>query len=249
MNKPVVNLPYNVDIGIVAKLLDEIPQIKPDGKNVESLFTEIGEGKNKNRSYSLAMIKFLGLADVDKSKLWPTELGKKLAYASKDGRRTLLAQNLPDVYRTMLKWVRNQQNKQMSSNEIKMMFIDNFGETKSKVIMDRAITAFLNYADYLGMVKFGGKGLAAKCHLTDFGTKILENSPVEEAGVKEDSKEKKSTIPTTLALPEEADFPIQIVTRERTFDWDIKGEADLDVIDSVIKSIKDGWRKKQEAKE
>lgn len=44
-------------------------------------------------------------------------------------------------------------------------------------------------------------------------------------------------------LPTDALFPIKIITRERTFDWDVKGEVDWDVVDSVIKSIKERWQK------
>lgn len=39
------------------------------------------------------------------------------------------------------------------------------------------------------------------------------------------------------------EFPIQILTKEEHFNWDVKNEVDWNVVDSVINSIKERWKK------
>jgi hypothetical protein len=82
-----------------------------------------------------------------------------------------------------------------------------------------------------------------------FGKTVLD-LPKEEG---KPTESKKSPVNKKLEsiegeLPEDYLYPIRIMTRDRTFDWDIKTEADLGVIDSVINSIKSSWKSKKEAK-
>jgi len=51
-----------------------------------------------------------------------------------------------------------------------------------------------------------------------------------------------------VKLPVDTIFPIKIVTKGEVFDWDIKGEVDWAVVDSIIKSIKERWKNNQSNK-
>ena len=243
------NIPYNTDTGVLGKILDDLKNSSNEGIHIKTLWANIGQTDNKNKSYTLTMAKFLGLLDSDGTKVWLTQLGRSLGYVSGDKRNTILAQNLPEVYKTMFKWIKYSANQEIFANDIKVRFINTYGSLSSPIILDRAVASFLNYCQYISLIKYSGKGRGAKAALTEFGKTVLDlpkedGKPTESETLS--SKEKKE--PIEKDLPDDAIYPIRITTRDRTFDWDIKTEADLSVIDSVVNSIKTSWKSKREAK-
>lgn len=79
----------------------------------------------------------------------------------------------------------------------------------------------------------------------DFISKYFPNYGREEHNEPEMSSSKPETIKSSIEKLSihEGDFPIQIITRDNTFKWDVKEEVDWTVIDSVINSIKERWKK------
>jgi hypothetical protein len=240
--KEKVAIPYNTDTTVLGKILDDLKNSGSEGVNLKTLWANIGESNNQNKSYTLNMAKFLNLVDTDGAKVWLTPLGRSIGYVSGDKRNTLLAQNLPEIYMTMFKWIKYSPTEDMFANDIKVKFINTFGDLTSPLLLDRAIASFLHYCQYIGLIKYVGKGRGAKATLTEFGKKVLDlpTEEVKKEPAKEDLVKRESLL--------EGEYPIRIYTRDRIFDWDIKTEADLDVIDSVIKSIKEIWRSKKGSK-
>lgn len=241
-------IPYNADIDLLDKILGELKNSSGDGMKLETLWVDVGAAKNSNRSYTLSLAKYLGLADSDNIKAWLTELGvSSIRYATGDKRKSILAKSMPEEYLSMFKWIKNAQ--ELRSNEIKPKFIEAWGKPNSLSILDKGITTFLNYCQYLKIIRYIGKGNLARAVITDFGKTVLDVN-----GEQEIEKEAETLAPITVTspppsahviLPTDATYPIKIITNDRVFDWDIKSETDLSVIDSVMTSIKEGWKKNQ----
>ena len=92
---------------------------------------------------------------------------------SKDERGKALASKLPEKYLTMFKWIRN--DKELRSTEVKRKFIEAWGKTISTAVLDRTVTTFLNYCDWLGIITYQGRGNQAKAIITDLGKRVLES--------------------------------------------------------------------------
>lgn len=250
-NESDMTLPYHADIKILEKILNDLKTGGKDGIKVETLWANIGAKNDKHRSYTLNLGKFLGLVDNDSSKVWLTNFGTTLRYMNKDERNQKLTQKLPDKYLTMYKWIYDKH--EMRSNELKAEFIGTWGNNMSTPVLDRAITTFLNYCNWIGVIIYQGRGNQAKAIITDFGKRMLDSNPDElipiptgdtVGGV---SPPKGGEPDKKLILPTDATYPIIIKTNDRgDFYYDIKSESDWVVIDSVIASIKEGWKKLNE---
>lgn len=242
------NIPYNGDMEILEKILDDLKNTGKDGISLKTLWDNIGETKNPNKSYTLTMIKYLNLVDSDGIKIWLTDLGNSIRLYPKDKRSKILIEKLPQIYLTMAKWLKHESG-EMAVNDIKAKFIETFGSPKSNVLFDRAIYGFLNYCKHIGLLTYTGKGSTAKATLTEFGKKTLD-SPItedkeppkgsdlgQEGAGADDTKSR-------IELPKDAKYPIKIITKDRgVFDFDVKSMTDWAVIDAVIKSIKEDWEK------
>src|SRR5579872_2817232 len=167
------NLPYNADISILEKILDDLKNTGKEGINLKTLWDNIAESKNPNKSYTLTMLKYLGLVDSDGIKVWLTDLGNTMRFHPKDKKSKLLIEKLPQTYLTMVKWLKHSGG-EMPVNDIKAKFIEAFGSPKSNILFDRSIYNFLNYCKHIGLLTYVGKGSTAKASLTEFGKKILD---------------------------------------------------------------------------
>jgi hypothetical protein len=246
MTRDESKLPYHADVDLFGKMLDDLKSSGIDGINVDTLWANIGATKNPLRSFTLNLGRFVGLIDTDTKKIWLTDFGSTLQYMSKDERGNALASKLPEKYLTMFKWIRN--DKELRSTEVKRKFIETWGKTISTSVLDRTVTTFLNYCDWLGIITYQGRGNQAKAITTDLGKRVLESPSLDniipKKGILKELVETKDR-EKTLELPKEATYPIVIKTNDRDFVWDIKSESDWAVVDSVIASIKEGWKIKQ----
>ena len=239
-------LPYNTEIEVLDKMLTDMKNTGNEGINIDTLWINIKEANNKNKSYTLNLAKFLNLVDTDGKKVWLTNIGNSIRYVSGDKKNAVLAKNLPSTYLTMFKWINLTKDGEMFANDLKVQYINNYESPSSPVILDRAMATFLNYCQYIGLVKYIGKGRGAKAVITTFGRNIL-NMPADEIKPEQHkSTEHNEEQKETLTLPEDATYPIIIKTNDRYFPWDIKSTTDWTVIDSVIKSIREGWEKKHQ---
>lgn len=241
MTKEEPKLPYHADIELFEKMLADLKTAGAEGINQDTLWANIGATKNPLRSFTLNLGKFLGLVASAGNKIWLTDLGTTFRYMSKDERNKTLALKLPPKYLTMFKWIRDE--KEIRSNDLKRKFIETWGNILSAPVLDRGVATFLNYCNWLEIIVYQGRGNQAKAIITDFGKRVLELSPLEvkTPDKKEDEHDDKRE--HEIKLPEKATYPIVIKTRDRDFDWDIKSTTDWTVIDSVVKSIKEGWEK------
>ena len=253
-NEENLKLPYHADIPLFGKILDDLKTSGKEGISISTLWVNIG-GTNKNmRSFTINLGKYVGLFDSDGKKIWLTDFGSTLQYMSKDERGKALASKLPEKYLTMFKWIRN--DGELRSTEIKRKFIETWSKNISTPVLDRTVTTFLNYCDWLGIITYQGRGNQAKAIITDLGKRALEISsqkpPTQHLTPQEIGNIPVEPTPDThLSLPKEAVFPIIIKTRDRIFNYDMKTELDLKIIDTVIDSIKDDWstsQKKQQSK-
>jgi len=234
-------LPYHADIQLFEKMLADLKTSGAEGINQDTLWANIGATKNSLRSFTLNLGKYLGLVASDGNKAWLTDFGTTLRYMSKDERNKTLALKLPPNYLTMFKWIRDA--KELRSNELKRKFIETWGNIISAAVLDRAIATFLNYCAWLEIIVYQGRGNQAKAIITDFGKRVLELSPLEIKTPDKKENESDGKQEHEIKLPEKATYPIIIKTRDRDFDWDVKSMTDWTVIDSVIKSIREGWEK------
>ncbi len=60
-------------------------------------------------------------------------------------------------------------------------------------------------------------------------------NPVPQSPFRENHQEHRTML-------HKGTFPIKIITQGEVFDWDIKGDVDWKVVDSVIQSIKERWK-------
>jgi hypothetical protein len=239
-------LPYNLDITLFDKMLNEIKNLPSEGIKQTTLWTNLGEAINSNRSYTLNLAKYLRLIERDSTDVILTELGIKcIRYATGEQRKISLAKSMPEEYMAMFKWIKNAS--ELKSNEIKQKFIDTWGQSLSSIVLDKAIATFLNYCQYLKLLRYIGKGNQARAVMTDFGKKVLDAGIIDEPEKPHEAKHEPNEPQTTvIQLSKNATYPIIIKTNDRDFDWDVKSESDWAVIDSVIASIKEGWRKSNE---
>ncbi len=248
MTRDESKLPYHADVELFEKMLTDLKSSDMDGINLDTLWVNIGATKNTLRSFTLSLGRFVGLIDTDNKKIWLTDFGSTLQYMSKDERGKVLASKLPEKYLTMFKWIRN--DKELRSTEIKRKFIEAWGKTISTAVLDRSVTTFLNYCDWLGIITYQGRGNQAKAIITDLGKRVLEISS-QKLSTQHPTPQEIGNIPveptpdTYLSLPKDAVFPIIIKTRDRIFNYDMKTETDLKIIDTVIASIKDDWNTSQ----
>lgn len=244
-------IPYNSDPKVLDKILDELKNTGSDGINLKTLWQNIDEAKNMNRSYTLTLAKYLNLVDTDGTKIWLTKLGNQVRFYTGEKRNKILIERMPQTYLTMCKWIKHSSGEMLAS-DLKSKYVEVFGSMKSNIVFDRAIASFLNYCSHIGILTYFGKGSKAKITLSNFGKQVLDQ-PLGD--MKEDknndekddkTKQEVNSKSETYSLPKNATYPIKIITNDRIFDWDIKAETDLYVIDSVITSIKEGWKKLQE---
>ena len=243
-DEPSIALPYNADMTILGKILNDLKTGGKEGVKLETLWANIGEANNKKRSYTMGLAIFLELADTDRSKIWLTDFGSMLRYLNKDERNQKLAQKLPNKYMTMFKWIHDQND--MRSNELKTKFIETWGNVRSSALLDGAIVTFLKYCNWIEVITYRGRGNQAKASITAFGNRVLDLPSGEIP-----SKEKNPNTAKSLEakLLQDTVYPITIKTKDRgDFDWDIKVQEDWAVVDSVIASIKKGWEETHKQK-
>jgi len=246
MNKEDTNqLPYNLDIDLFESILNDLKSVGLEGIKMGTLWVNVKAAKNLNRSYTLNMAKYLNLIDTDKTNVWLTDMGiQSFKYASGDKRRIILAQSMPDRYKTMFKWIKNAG--ELATSEIKGEYVKNLGAPISTLIFDKAIATFLIYCDYLKIITYAGKGNAAKATITEFGKTVLDTETEyheKTTPSKTDTTSKELHKQNQTSLLPDGVYPIRIIAIDRDFPWDIKSETDWIVIDSVIKSIRQDWEK------
>ena len=99
----------------------------------------------------------------------------------------------------------------------------------------------------MNIIIYQGRGNQAKAVITELGKRVLELSPNELPATAPPKHNEDSSFDgkqnKDLTLPTDATYPIIIKTKDRNFEWDVKSEADWVVIDSVVSSIKEGWKK------
>jgi len=91
---------------------------------------------------------------------------------------------MPEKYKAMLKWI-YQSGGSTTSNEIKLKFIENFGQIGTTMVFDRAITSFLKYCESINILSQTGKGKGRKVELMELGKKILENPNLQTSNTEE----------------------------------------------------------------
>ena len=206
-----------------------------------TLWANIGNPKHP-RSYTLGLGKFVGVIDHDSKRIWFTDLGTTLRYMNDEDKNRTLASKLPKRYLTMLKWII--ELKEVSPNNLKRQFIETWGSSLSSGLLDRSITTFLHYCDWLKLIIYSGRGLHAKAVITEFGTRVL-NTPTTEITKPRTNDNLQNHTLSVSDLDEVTVYPMIIKTGDRNFSWDIKSESDWTVIDSVIASVKEDWQRLQ----
>ncbi|MCE2507146.1 MAG: hypothetical protein J4F36_11925 [Nitrosopumilaceae archaeon] len=234
-------LPYNLDIKLFEEILSDLRTTGQNEVKLGTLWVNVSASGNPNRSYTLNMAKYLDLVDTDKTNVWLTDFGvQTFKYSSGDKRKITLSNKLPERYKAMFKWIKN--SGELLTSEIKGEYVKNFGAPKSSIVFDKAITSFLTYCDYLKIIKYSGKGNAAKATVTEFGRTVFdqESSEIQQETTLTTESPKQETV-KKIKLPKGV-YPIIIKTPDREIPYDIRTEKDFPVIDSIIASIKDDWR-------
>ncbi len=73
-------------------------------------------------------------------------------------------------------------------------------------------------------------------YVPNFGKANVERTKIPEAN--------DQSLPVQQNEAQEGEFPVKIVSPERTFTWDIKNELDWQVVETALKSIKERWKTK-----
>lgn len=241
-------IPYNADIKLLQSILEDLKGTGSDGLLVDTMWTNIGAKSKIGKSYTMNLASYLELVDTDGKKARLTTLGRSINYAPTERRNAILISNLPKKYMAILKWIKT--NGEMSSNDIKIQYINNFDYRGKPLLLDRAIATFLTYCESITAVRHTGKGKGRKAAITDFGRKTLDSPDTFLIGPPDSSIMKQIPIvkegPATLKSKDGLHtIKIEAPGREPFF-YDIKSQSDWDVIDSIIKSIKEDWERKAE---
>ena len=252
-----MTLPFNINretLSFLHKILTEVVESK-NGISKEALLKNMGASNNAAVVYrAVNFLKYLGLIDVDGGILKPTTAGTKVVYSTPNNKNILLIKTLPPAYLTMTKWLYHEGGSATSSFFTNKA-IDEFKEMKlrHKPLLN-AINSFLNYARYIQLIDYTGRGINAKATLSSLGKDALHfNASIDatdgEAAIS--SAQESIAEPTTIhdrAAPQplgNGSYPIQITTKDRDFRWDIKGASDVKVVDSIIRAIKSDLVKRQ----
>ena len=235
-------LPYNADIALLDKILNDLKTTSAQGISLGTLWANVGNPPKFQRSYTLGLGTFVGVIDHDSKRIWSTELGTTLRYMTKDDKNRTLAAKLPERYLTMLKWIIGE--KEVSPNNLKRQFIETWGSLASRSLLDRSITTFLHYCRWLELITYSGRGLQAKAVITEFGTRALD-TPTTNTADSNTNENLQNDALSVSDLDKVTVYPMIIKTGDRNFNWDIKSEPDWAVIDSVIASIKEDWKRLQ----
>src|SRR3989338_102287 len=235
------NIPYGAQIKIVEKMINEVPSLGSEGLDLQTFYNNISEGKNQNRSFSLTFVKFLGLIDSNKAKVWSTDLGKKFAHVSSSDRKKFLVKHFPQLYKTILKWIYYGNGKEMSLSELRTKYVETYGGDIAPALLNGAITSFLNYANMLGVIKYIAQGSMSKAVLTELGKNYFDNQSEEQEPekkeIKEESEEKKEKPKGYHVNLSASDrYPVTI---------EIHTDADWDVLESIIKAYRQAWKEKK----
>jgi len=244
----VQKMPYNVDMKILDKILAELSHTGEKGMGITQMWTNIGEVKNLNKSYSLNMAKFLGLVETQGNTVKLTSQGRLAIISNESKRKEMFAKNLPEKYEAMYKWIKFRPKQQMLSGDLKTEYFKTYGDISSKLLLERVIATFMKYLEHIGLAQCAGKGQGAKIILTDFGQRLLD-LPIYQRGTLEKPGITASPLKDETLPPENeenaAEHPIKISSPGRfPFFHDIRSESDWKVIDSFVESIKEDWKKK-----
>ena len=240
-------LPYNVTMDVVFKLIDELSNTKDEGITVDELFSNIGKAKFNGKSFHTAFIDFLGLTTSDGKKLKATKLCRSLAF-HKD-KNKVLSQSLPREYITIMKWIKHSKAQTMSPAEMKSKYINDIGYKGTNSTLDRVISTFLAYTKSLGLVgRISGSG---NYELTDLGRSIIDGNSIEES--KEQIKAiteafKDSIIESEKAVKEEIPriYNVKVAASDRyPLLMEIHTESDWEALIAIINAYREAWRKKQ----
>lgn len=241
-------LPYNTSVDILSKILTELKMAGKEGVLKETLFKNIGD--EPRNSYTLTQLRFLNLIEGEGTKVKLTKLGVEVVYAQQDAKNAMLIRNLPDKYLTMAKWIFHSDGGVMLISDMKSRVINSFESGLNPIVIGKAVTTFLNYGKYIGLLDEGAKQNTAM--ITVFGKKVLAleaSVPVPESqstqNVPQPPQTQGGALPAQSTgmstLPIGTSYPVRIITTDRDFVWDVKTDADLAVIDAAITAIKENW--------
>jgi hypothetical protein len=63
------DLPYNTDIDLLEKILNDLKNAPKEGEKLDTLWANISAKKSVFKSYTINLAKFLGLIDSDSTKV------------------------------------------------------------------------------------------------------------------------------------------------------------------------------------
>ena len=195
----------------------------------------------------------MGLVESDTKSAGLTDLGYRFSMLSEEQKKKILAENLPSIYITFLKWIKDSKDKTMTLEELKGEIIKTFKNWKpSPRVLHEALLTFADVAEYCNVINFikGGKGSKTRYQLTDYGLQVLSTPQTLEQIQPSSSIEKELVSKPTVQelLPTEAAFPLKIITRSGKFEFDITDESDWEAVNAIIESLRKKWKplKKEE---
>ncbi|MEM5810271.1 MAG: hypothetical protein QW156_05265 [Candidatus Aenigmatarchaeota archaeon] len=237
-------LPYYARMKIATRIVEELKGSK-ERKDINSIYRNI-KAEKASKVFGLRLCRFLGLIESDTKSAGLTDLGYRFSMLSEEQKKKILAENLPSIYITFLKWIKDSKDKTMTLEELKGEVLNTFKNWRpSSRVLHEALLTFADVAEYCNMINFikGGKGSKTRYQLTDFGLQILSTPktfeqlqpplPTTEEFVQKTPREEK--------LSTEAAFPLRIVTRSGKFEFDITHESDWEAVNAIIESLKKKW--------
>ena len=230
-----IGFPYDSDIDLMENMLRSLASGE---KSKGVLYKEFPKTPVPTKSYTMRLMEFCSFVAFNGDSVRLTTFGQRFVNSgSLEKKAAILMEAMPEYYKIMLSWFVNNETglklEEVSDNMLRTW--DSVLATKVKF---SARTFLLLMRKYKAISFVGGK--VNIYQITQLGKDLVEKK--YDAGRTEIVIEPKQTITNHDTKDV---FPIRVITRERSFDWDIKSEADWKVIDSVIESIKHNWKEKK----
>jgi len=238
-----IGLPYDVTLTIAESIVKDLDRVGSKGMKVGELFKRIAIKSKPLKSHALDWCKFFKLVSTDGRTVSLSSLGYQYAHASVDQKNDVLAQNLPERYLTILKWISDSQDA-MRVEQIKDLMVSNWNFVPSKRLSDSMLNTFARTCESIGLIKHI-KGPNPRVELTKKGFDVLSLPPRIVETLLPDSKKSLEDFQITSTG---VTNKIIILTEYGRFETPASDIEDWNLAEMRLKAWKKKWEENKQTK-
>lgn len=245
-------LPYYGRINIVNSIIGEL---KGATERKEKIIIK----RNIRQStvgitFSLSLGKFLHLLDSDSKRIWLTDFGYRYSMLSQQQQKELVAKNLPDAYVTLLKWIKNSEQRMMTIDTLKDEILKNFIEWKpTERVFYESLLTFADVVKYCHLADFvkGSRGSSSRFKITEEGINFFdsgnfatssENTDKSETKGDRDQRNREWYIQNPFNLNMTEGTTVRLISNLGAIEKKIETDGDWDKLKIIIDHWKEIWK-------